>query len=191
MKTISLPLYIFSAAVLLIAGCDCGKDPAPSTKPDAEFTVSGYELPVPATLQFINTSKNTTSYVWDFGDGTSSTTQNPSHQYNAIGTYLMRLKATGPEGSDSICKLITLDVITTNKSSFSYFFDKCSGTPVNAAFRTLNPASMNTVWDFGNGVINISRDPIVQFLVPGDYTIKYSSMINGIRDTVIRMIRID
>ena len=41
-----------------------------------------------------------------------------------------------------------------------------------------------------NGTVNTTRDPIVQFPLPGDYTIKYSTVIHGVRDTVIWIIQI-
>lgn len=189
MKTSSL--FALAASLLLLGGGSCNKDDNNDEKADANFSISGFENPVPATLNFINTSRNSTTYFWDFGDGTTSTQSNPTHQYTLVGTYILKLRASGPSGVDSICKLVTLDAVAqANKSYMSYFFDRCSGAPVGASFKTLNPASTNTVWDFGDGVINISRDPIVQFLLPGDYTIKYSSLINGVRDTLTRIIQI-
>lgn len=186
MKTIQV--ILFAAGILSIQG-SCNPD-TPPAKTDANFSVAGYEMPVPANIAFLNTSTNATSYFWDFGDGTTSTSSNPTHTYNFDGTYLLKLRVTGASGTDSACKLLTLTSITANQSAMSYFFDRCSGTPVGAAFKTVNPASTNTVWDFGNGVINVGRDPIVQFLFPGDYTVKYSSLINGVRDTVVRIIQI-
>jgi PKD repeat protein len=56
-------------------------------------------------VQFNNTSQNTiTSYLWYFGDGDSSTVQNPSHEYQTVGTYTVTLIVTGPFGSDTIIK---------------------------------------------------------------------------------------
>jgi|CXWL01.1.fsa_nt_gi PKD repeat protein len=187
MKTVSAIFFV--SIVLLFQGCGKNNDPKPAI--DANFSIAGYEVPAPCTVTFINTSRNATSYLWNFGDGSSSVQSNPTHTYTLDGTYPLSLKATGPNGVDSICKLVTIEFPpAANKSGFSYFFDKCSGYPVGAAFKTVNPASTSTVWDFGNGVINIDRDPIVQFILPGDYTLKYSSLINGVRDTVTRVIRI-
>jgi len=178
-------------AFLLLGLMSCGdKDPA-TPQADANFSLTGYENPAPATLNFINTSTNATGYLWNFGDGTSSTAFNPTHLYNLPGDFNLSLKVTGPSGSDSVCKLVSIaPAIIPNKSSFSYFLDKCSGYPVGAAFKTLNPASSNTVWDFA-GITNVSRDPNIQFVLPGDYTVKYSSQINSVRDTVVRIIRIE
>jgi PKD repeat protein len=187
-KAVIIPVLIL--AVLLNA-CN-KKDDKPTNAPSAKFSVSGYEVPAPCAITCINTSSNASSYVWSFGDGTFSTESNPVHTYNSIGTYLLRLKVTGPDGVDSTCKLLSIaDIPAGNKSSFSYFSEKCSGTPVGYSFKTVNPASSNTTWDFANGVINTNRDPIIQFLLPGDYTIKYSSLIGGVRDTVTRIIRIE
>lgn len=186
-KSVLLPVV---ALLLLIQACDKKEDK--SNLPDAAFSASGFENQVPCTITFFNTSTNGSSYLWSFGDGTTSTEFNPVHNYPLIGTYSVKLKVTGPEGVDSVCKILSLDKVpAANKSAFSYFADKCNGTPVGIAFKTLNPASTNTVWDFGGGVVNTSREPIIQFLLPGDYTIKYSSAIGGVRDTVIRIIRIE
>lgn len=163
-----------------------------SNKPVAKFTIFGFESPAPATIGFINTSSNATSYVWNFGDGGTSTEFNPTHTYSLAGSFLLKLKVTGPEGADSVCKLVTIEPAPpANKSAFSYFQDKCSGSPVAMAFKTINPLSTSTVWNFGSGPNIIDRDPITQFLLPGDYTVKYSSIINGVRDTVTRIIIIN
>lgn len=186
MKILSILLSSF--ALILLNACD---PETPGTTTKANFSISGYETAAPATLTFINTSANATSYQWNFGDGTTSTLSHPVHTYSFPGSFQITLKVTGMDGSDSTCKLVSIDPpVVSNKSSFNYFFDKCSGYPVGAAFKTLNPNSTNTVWDFGNGNINISRDPFIQFVLPGDYTIKYSSQIGAVRDTVVRVIRI-
>jgi PKD repeat protein len=50
-------------------------------------------------VQFTDLSTNSpTSWLWDFGDGTTSTQRNPSHQYTAAGTYTVGLTATNANG---------------------------------------------------------------------------------------------
>ncbi len=56
------------------------------------------------TITFQNTSQNTDSWVWDFGDGTSSTDENPVHLYTTPGIYTVCLTGTGPCDDDQICK---------------------------------------------------------------------------------------
>ncbi len=178
--------------LLVISVCCNKKSDDSSNKPVAKFSISGYENPTPCAISFINVSSNASSYLWNFGDGTSSTEFNPTHTYNSNGSYLLRLKVTGPGGADSVCKLVAIEAPPpANKSAFSYYQEKCSGTPVGISFKTINPLSTNIVWDFGNGSgPNLNRDPIVQFLLPGDYTVKYSTQLGGLRDTVIRIIQV-
>lgn len=55
------------------------------------------------TVRFANTSTGAVSYLWDFGDGTTSADENPSHNYSAIGRYRVVLKATSEQNCvDSI-----------------------------------------------------------------------------------------
>lgn len=62
----------------------------------ANFTaVPSVACSSPATISFINTGWNGTSWNWDFGDGNFSTQQNPSHTYTNPGTYNVTLIATG------------------------------------------------------------------------------------------------
>ena len=51
-------------------------------------------LSVPSTVVFNNTSTNATSYVWNFGDGGSSTQKNPTHIYLTKGDFTVTLTAT-------------------------------------------------------------------------------------------------
>ena len=67
--------------------------------PVANFTSSATAGAVPLTVSFTDSSTDASSWHWDFGDGSSSTERNPSHTYNAAGTYTMTLTATGPGGS--------------------------------------------------------------------------------------------
>ena len=176
----------------LAASCNKNNGGSPSNTPSAKFSISGYEVATPCTITFINISTNATAYEWDFGDGSTSIQSNPTHTYSFAGSYLLTLKATGPGGSDLNCKLVSIEAPPpVNKSAFSYYQEKCTGTPVGISFKTINPLSTNPAWDFGSGSVSLSRDPIAQFLLAGDYTIKYSTQIGGVRDTVIRIIRIN
>jgi len=116
-KTVDYPgfTHTYSAqgtyTVSLTATGPCGSDietksnyvtVSTPTVPAADF----YALPVsgnpPLTVNFTDTSAGSvTGWSWTFGDGYSSTQQNPSHQYTAVGVYTAALTATGPYGSDA------------------------------------------------------------------------------------------
>ncbi|HNW89536.1 MAG TPA: M14 family zinc carboxypeptidase [Bacteroidales bacterium] len=81
--------------------------------PDAQFTgiitdnCSG-------TVQFTNTSIGSTSFVWFFGDGTTSSDVSPTHSYTASGTYTVKLRALNCKGKDS---LVMTNYITINMAA--------------------------------------------------------------------------
>jgi Zn-dependent metalloprotease len=60
---------------------------------------------IPADVTFTNKSFNGINYLWDFGDGTTSTANNPTHTYTEEGNYTVTLYVDGGEcGSDTIIK---------------------------------------------------------------------------------------
>ncbi len=62
----------------------------------ASFNVSNnFFCSIPANISFANTSLNATSFHWDFGDGSTSTLQSPTHTYSAAGNYTVTLIASG------------------------------------------------------------------------------------------------
>ncbi|HEY3215211.1 MAG TPA: PKD domain-containing protein [Candidatus Eisenbacteria bacterium] len=78
----------------------------PPPPPVANFSGSPTSGPGPLTVQFTDLSTNgPTSWLWDFGDGGSSTVQNPSHTYTNVGSYSVSLTATNAAGSDNETKL--------------------------------------------------------------------------------------
>jgi PKD repeat protein len=78
-------------------------------KPVAKFTQDKYSGKVPLTVKFTDKSQNNpTSYLWNFGDGSTSTDKNPSHTYKKIGGYIVRLKATNSAGSDSTTSVVAV-----------------------------------------------------------------------------------
>ncbi|MCB0430706.1 MAG: S8 family serine peptidase [Flavobacteriales bacterium] len=79
--------------------------------PDVSFTTDATNGCNALTVQFTDQSTfNPTSWLWTFGDGNTSTQQNPSHTYAAPGSYTVKLTATNGVGSDSLVKsnLITV-----------------------------------------------------------------------------------
>jgi PKD repeat protein len=78
----------------------------PSIKPlVADFTANPTSGKPPLDVQFTDTSKgDITSWLWDFGDGASSTLQDPVHTYSNAGKYTVSLTVTGPKGSETETK---------------------------------------------------------------------------------------
>ena len=71
----------------------------------ADFTANTRSGYAPLTIQFTDLSIGDISgWLWDFGDGATSTSQNSSHTYNSPGYYTVALDVTGANGSDTITK---------------------------------------------------------------------------------------
>ena len=91
---------------------------AMGTAPTASFTVSPTSGTAPLSVDFSDQSSNDPiNWQWDFGDGDTSTEQNPSHTYNDEGTYTVTLTASNEFGSDAKTETDYIDVSSGNTSS--------------------------------------------------------------------------
>jgi uncharacterized membrane protein len=73
--------------------------------PRADFTFGTNNL----TVVFTDTTTGRpTRWQWDFGDGNTSTLQNPTHTYSATGTFVVTLIASNSQGSDTISKFVSV-----------------------------------------------------------------------------------
>lgn len=80
--------------------------------PDAEFKVERILCAPNSTISFVNLTGNGQSYHWDFGDGATSTNENPSHKYVNLGSYDVRLIATNLNGSDTLLMKNMVNIFT-------------------------------------------------------------------------------
>ncbi len=132
-----------------------------ATTPVASYTQSANQL----TVDFTNTSTGMyQSWAWDFGDGNTSTAQNPTHTYATAGTYNVCLITTTPCGADTFC--FTLTTCVNPSANFNY-----TPTGFTTTFTDLSSGDANTwFWDFGNGNSTSDQNPTVT-MDPGLYTV--------------------
>jgi PKD repeat protein len=81
----------------------------PSNTPTAAFTASATTVATGTAVQFTDSSGNAASWSWDFGDGTTSTAQNPTHTWGVAGTYKVSLVA-GNNGGLSTAATMTMTI---------------------------------------------------------------------------------
>lgn len=134
--------------------------------PTAAFTSSVNGL----IASFTNGSSTgpTPSYLWDFGDGNTSTQSDPSHTYAAAGVYTVCLVATDACGSDSTCAFIT--TVSCNNPIAAY---TSSNTDLDFTFTNGSTTTGATtyLWDFGDGTTGTAMDETHTYPAAGDYTV--------------------
>ena len=93
--------HLLMALVAILCACN---HTDPEAIPVANFTFTIDNL----NVQFTNQSRNATTYLWSFGDGTTSDFVNPSHTYPGAGTYYVTLQATNSERNHQISKQVVI-----------------------------------------------------------------------------------
>ncbi len=110
------------------------------------------------------------SWSWDFGDGNTSSEQNPSHTYGGDGIYNVTLTVTDDDGDgDSSAS----DVVATNTPPVAAFTSSCDGltcTFTNGS-SDADGDSLSYSWDFGDGSGSTGQSPTHTFGADGDYTV--------------------
>lgn len=101
-------------------------------------------------VQFTNGSLNSNSYLWNFGDNSTSNTYQPSHHYLAAGTYTIMLIVQNCSVNDTSYQNIVVKSVPS--ASFTYQNNCNGGLTVNA-----DSSALNYVWDFG-GLGNSNLD---------------------------------
>ena len=142
-----------------------------STPPVASFTADPTEGSAPLTVQFTDTSTNSPiQWNWDFGDGNTSTEQNPVHVFSGEGTYSVTLVAINGDGSSDpesmnikVNRVLTPPVVD---------FTAQQTGPLTVQFNDVSsnsPTQWN--WDFGDGSTSTDANPAHVYAAAGTYTV--------------------
>jgi PKD repeat protein len=149
--------------------------------PFAQFTSdirTGY---APLKVNFRDTSLNMpTAWCWTFGDGTSSTLQNPVYTFYYGGQYTVGFTASNAGGSNFLNSTNYISVYAPD-----FYASPRSGTaPLTVGFVNTGygyPQPSAWYWDFGDAQYSTIPNTTHQYLIPGNYTVKM--MISGIAGT--------
>ena len=119
-----------------------------------------------------SSSTGVVNWQWDFGDGIINNSQNPLHIYNQAGNYSVCLTTIDASGcSNSYCDSITTGGIGGNCSSnFTFNFDFINSNLINFYADSLGTA-LHTLWNFGDGTIDSTHNPVHVFASAGIYTV--------------------
>jgi len=145
--------------------------------PVAAFVGSPTSGTEPLTVSFTDQSTGSiTSWSWTFGDGGTSTSQNPSHEYTSDGTYNVSLTVTGPGGSDGETKngYITVNPCVLPTANFTG--SPTSGeVPLNVDFTNSSTGATSYSWTFGDGGTSTATNPSHTYTAAGTYTVELTA----------------
>ncbi len=187
------PSVIYSNAgsynVTLIAGNVAGADTLTFTnyinvqsKPVTSFNYSNNNQ----ITSFNNTTIGGSTYLWNFGDNSTSTIKNPTHIYTNEGSYIVQLTATNACGSTVITQ--TIQVVFPPAANFSSNSNAgCNNLTI--VFQDLS-SSGTTAWHWtfpgGNPGTSILQNPVVTYNSIGSYDVTLIATNSGGSDTIVK-----
>ncbi len=149
-------------------------------QPQASFTQTDDDGCAPITVGFTNTSLNASSFVWNYGDGSSSIGLNGSHLYtNTTGvpnTWNVSLIATSLGGC---ADTVSNDVIIYPPLIFPLFNPTVSGCSPFTFEAPFFPSVANYAWSFGNGDVSSAATPSYTYENLSGLTTNYTVHLVG------------
>jgi PKD repeat protein len=139
--------------------------------PVAAFRFSANRLIVDLVDQSTDVDGNLVAWAWDFGDGTTSTLQNPAHTFATTGTYDVVLVVTDNEGATGfISQPIS---VVENQGPTAAFTYLSNGLDVALSDASSDPddAIAGWYWDFGDGATSTSQNPTHTYAAPRTYAV--------------------
>jgi len=151
------------------------------------------------TVQFSDSSFSTgtiSNWFWDFGDGGTSTSQNPSHFYASPGSYSVKLVvATQANCQDSITVSNLIKVVAYPVIGIIGDNEKCAPALMNfqGEIIQIDTSAFTWHWVFGNGKIDSVQNPAAQlYPVAGIDTVKLTATnSSNCSTTISEVIKID
>ncbi len=165
---------------------------------NSNFVASDYYICREGSITFTDSTvalPSVTSWKWFFGDGDSSTAQNPTHYYNAPGVYDVMLITTNGHCIDTLVKPQFVVVDAGPLPSFD--LSVVSGcVPQVVSITNTTPVPSNVLswhWDFGNGVTDSVQNPFDQtYTAVGNYTITLIvESLSGCVDTISKTLPVN
>ncbi|MGH8015424.1 MAG: PKD domain-containing protein, partial [Candidatus Zixiibacteriota bacterium] len=144
--------------------------------PGANFVASAETCCRPCSVQFFDNSNGPRhTYVWDFGDGDSSTAKDPIHVYTSAGEFNVTLfiRDTINGNEDNEVKLNYIEITDTIDADFTAPIDTCC---LLCSLQFFDDSHIPChepvyVWDFGDGDSSSAKDPIHSYTTTGFFNV--------------------
>ena len=149
-------------------------DPVVNHKPVAMFRYSAAQNVVTFTDASTDADGDQLSYVWDFGDGQSSTAKNPQHTYEAKNaSYTVKLTVNdGKLASEEFTQNVTVTMENNSPvAKFSVSVDRYTATFTNNS-EDQDGDELTYSWNFGDGATSTEKSPKHTYAANGNYTAK-------------------
>jgi PKD repeat protein len=126
-------------------------------------------------VQFLDESLGVpTSWLWDFGDGNTSTEQNPCHRYTKSGNYTVSLTSSRESGVGPYTDTeVKTDIVTVYTKADFIGTPRVGCNSVTVQFSDLSKGSPTSwYWDFGDGECSTEVEPLHTYKFPGIYSVQ-------------------
>ncbi|MFN8378360.1 MAG: PKD domain-containing protein [Anaerolineae bacterium] len=141
-------------------------------RPVAAFSQSATAGDAPVTVRFFNQSSGViSSFLWNFGDGTTSSEINPTKTYVTPGLYNVTLTVNGPGGSSNVTSQVNVRGPQAPRAAFSA--NPTNGdAPLIVQFTDTSTGVISSwFWNFGNGQTSTERNPRITFNSVGTFNV--------------------
>ena len=148
--------------------------------PNASFQATPFSQQFPAATVDINntTQSGSWTYDWDFGDGTTSTMQDPlTHTYGTWGTFTITLVVTSGGCTDTATQDITIGPPLPT-AGFIGQGEGCA--PLTVDFVNTSLLGETYSWNFGDGGTSQAVQPSYRWNAPGTYTVSLTVTAGGV-----------
>jgi len=154
--------------------------------PVASFDTIRFETCDSLVVDFINLSTNANRWVWDFGNGTFSTQENPTAVFTSPGFYTVTLTGSDTTTCRGRCTDLDQHTITVGffppvpdaVADFAFAPSGCDTLSVH--FTNLSHGHVSSYWDFDNGLTSTDENPTTIYTSPGLYTVMLIALDTGL-----------
>ncbi len=141
---------------------------------------------LPLTVNFADSSKGfITSWLWDFGDGITSTEKNPTYTYENVGSYSVSLTVSNYDSSNTITKE---NYITVKNMIANFSADVTMGqAPLTVSFTDSSLGEIDAwLWKFGDGLTSTSQNPTHVYTNGDSFTVSLFVRGPGGSNTMVK-----
>ncbi len=126
----------------------------------------------PVSISFTNNTNGpgTLSYLWNFGDGNTSTAKDPTHFYSMPGKFTVTLITRSTSGCVDTLKKADILTIGGITSTFTALDSVCANTEISFANNS-SPAPLNSFWVFGDGTYSSQPNPKKTYTQGGEFNV--------------------